>query len=119
MLFDPKKTRRLPFDVIHQMISMIHGSDYNSTIDDIVRSLDVGAGELISSSDFTTYTQENRSLLRPIRRTQSYLRAQIIGEVYWRSMADVRRMKLPNKTVFEIISRRDDEIDANQVKITL
>jgi Ca2+-binding EF-hand superfamily protein len=119
MLFDPKRARKLPFDVIQQMISMIHGSDYDSIVDEVVRTLEIGDGEKISSSDFATYTKENKILLRPICRTQSYLRAQIIGEVYWRSMTDIRTMKLPNKTVIEIISRREDEIDANQVKITL
>jgi hypothetical protein len=117
--FDTKKRNKLSFDVIYQMVSMIHGSDYNPEIDNIVRSLDVGIGEFISSSDFTAYTQENRSLLRPIRRTQNYLRAQIIGEVYWKSMTDIRRIKLPGKTVLEILSRREDEIDTNEVKITL
>jgi hypothetical protein len=117
--FDTKKKNKLSFEVLHQMVSMIHGSDFNSEVENIIRSIDAGIGEFISSSDFAAYTQENRCLLRPIRRTQSYLRVQIIGEVYWKSMMDIRRMKLPGKTVLEILSRREDEIDTNQVKITL
>lgn len=117
--FDKKKKNKLSFDLVYQMIHMIHGAHYNDEIDNVVRSLDVGIGEFISSSDFAAYAQENKCLLRPIRRIQTYLRTQIIGEVYWRSMTDIRKIKLPGKTVFEILSRREDEIDTNQVKITL
>lgn len=105
--------------MVQQMMSMIHGADYNSEVESIVRSIDVGAGDYISLADFTAYTKENKLLLKPIRRIQTHLRVQIIGEVYWKSMTDIRLLKLPGMTVMEIISRREDEIDANQVKITL
>ncbi len=116
--FNEKKKKSLSFETIHQIISMIHGSDFNPQIESVIKSLDVGT-DLISSADFVAYCKENKSLLAPIRRFQRHLRVQIIGEVYWRSMTDIRQIKLPDRTVLEIISRSEDEVDSDQIKITL
>lgn len=129
--FSKSKSDYLSFDTIRQMLSMILDTSLSSSsslppspnlkknLESILEEMDVGVGRNISSADFNSFIRENKSLISPLRRAQTQLRTQIIGEVYWKSVTDIRKIKLPGWTVLEIISRREDEIDANQVKITL
>lgn len=52
--------------------------------------MDVGVGKYVSSADFVSFMKENKSLLSPLRRAQTQFRTKLIGEVYWKSMTDIR-----------------------------